>query len=120
MKKQRVCTVKGIPLIKFQSADRIKSLREGKLYANTLEYYRNLEQDTGDADIGDTFEAMLHINEGYLFIPENEQVSVLNDTLFKTSESDDLVFCMFSVEADIEHFQFSEEQKECYHLEIQR
>lgn len=31
---------KGMPLIKFQDADKIKSLQSGKIYAKTLGYYR--------------------------------------------------------------------------------
>ena len=31
---------KGMPLIKFQDADKIKSLQEVKIYAKTLGYYR--------------------------------------------------------------------------------
>ena len=38
---------KGMPLIKFQDADKIKSLQSGKIYAKTLGYYRKREE-TGD------------------------------------------------------------------------
>ena len=39
---------KGMPLIKFQDADKIKSLQAGKIYAKTLGYYRKREEETGD------------------------------------------------------------------------
>ena len=61
--KQISFDVKGTPLIKFQSAERINSLQRGHLYAKTLKYYRELEKETGDDEIGDEFEAMLHINK---------------------------------------------------------
>ena len=35
---------KGMPLIKFQDADKIKSLQSGKIYAKTLGYYRKREE----------------------------------------------------------------------------
>lgn len=44
MPHRNVLTSRGSPLIKFQSADRIESLRSGKLYAKNLGYYRNLEK----------------------------------------------------------------------------
>ena len=40
--------IKGMPLIKFQDKDKIKSLQSGKIYAKTLEYYRKREEETGD------------------------------------------------------------------------
>ena len=35
---------KGMPLIKFQDADKIKSFQSGKIYAKTLGYYRKREE----------------------------------------------------------------------------
>ncbi len=66
MENEIALEIKGTPLIKFQSAERIKSLREGHLYAKTLQYYRDLERETGDDGIGDEFEAMLHVNKGFI------------------------------------------------------
>ena len=37
--------IKGMPLIKFQDKDKIKSLQSGKIYAKTLEYYRKREEE---------------------------------------------------------------------------
>jgi len=103
--------VKGTPLIKFQNADRILSLQRGKLYAKTLKYYRDLEQETGDADIGDEFEAMLHVNEGYIHIPETGETIKLSDELIATGNSEDFVFCMFGIYPSVQSFQFTEEQR---------
>lgn len=104
--------VKGTPLIKFQSEDRIKCFREGHLYAKTLGYYRKLEEETGDEEIGDGYEAMIHVNEAIIRIPETGEEQVLNDELIKTSHSDDHVFCMFGIYPQLETFAFSEKQKE--------
>lgn len=52
--------VKGFPLIKFQSEERIESLQNGLIYMNSLEWFRNNESDNGDEVIGDSFEAMDH------------------------------------------------------------
>ena len=104
--------IKGFPLIKFQSAERIESLRQGHLYAKTLGYYRKLEEETGDADIGDKFEAMLHVNSGQLVNKSTGEVHELNDTLLRTMRSDDFVFCMFSIYSKAKTFEFSAEQRE--------
>lgn len=104
--------VKGIPLIKFQSAERIKSLREGHLYAKTLRYYRDLEKETGDDEIGDEFEAMWHINEDFLRFPDTGETISLNDTLIPTANSNDFVFCIFGIYPALNLFTFTDEQKE--------
>ena len=104
--------IKGFPLIKFQSTARIESLRQGHLYAKTLGYYRKLEEETGDADIGDKFEAMLHVNSGQLVNKSTGEVHELNDTLLRTMRSDDFVFCMFSIYSKAKTFEFSAEQRE--------
>ena len=108
----KIFTIEGFPLIKFQSAERIKSLRQGHLYAKTLGYYRKLEEETGDADIGDGFEAMLHVNKGQLINKSTGEVHELNDTLLRTMRSDDFVFCMFGIYPKTEVFEFSAEQRE--------
>lgn len=110
MKMKRI-EAKGTPLIKFQSADRIRSLQQGHLYAKTLQYYRDLEEETGDADIGDEFEAMLHVNEGHVLFPDTNETIELADTLIPTSNSDDFVFCMFGINPALQNFTFTDEQK---------
>lgn len=104
--------IKGFPLIKFQSAARIESLRQGHLYAKTLGYYRKLEEETGDADIGDKFEAMLHVKSGQFINKSTGEVHELDDTLLRTMRSDDFVFCMFSIYPKTKTFEFSAEQRE--------
>lgn len=104
--------VKGTPLIKFQNSDHIQSLREGHLYAKNLQYYRNLEKEDGDGDIGDEFEAMLHINQGFICREDTGEIEKLNDVLIQTRDSNDFVFCMFEIYPSLHFFQFSEIQKE--------
>lgn len=104
--------IKGTPLIKFQSADRIKQLQKGSLYAKTLKYYRELEEETGDKEIGDCFEAMVHVNEAIIKIPSTGEEIELKDELIKTTHSDDFVFCMFGIYPQLEQFSFTEQQKD--------
>lgn len=107
----RKIEVIGTPLLKFQSAERIASLQRGHLYANTLKYYREREQATGDADIGDEFEAMLHVNNGYLHSPVTGDTIELKDVLIPTGNSEDFVFCLFGINPSIQSFRFTDEQK---------
>lgn len=104
--------IKGTPLIKFQSSERIDDLRKGHLYAKTLGYYRKLEEETGDAEIGDSYEAMIHINEGTIRNAETGEEIVLNDDLIMTTNSHDYVFCMFGIYSNTMSFEFTEKQKE--------
>ena len=104
--------IKGTPLIKFQSAERIAQLQKGCLYAKTLKYYRELEEETGNKEIGDGFEAMVHVNEAIIKIPSTGEEILLKDELIKTTHSDDFVFCMFGIYPQLEKFAFTEQQKE--------
>ena len=104
--------ITGMPLIKFQSAERIQQLREGHLYAKTLDYYRKLEESTGNKEIGDGFEAMIHLNEAIIKFPDTGEEIILNDELIRTTHSDDYVFCMFGIYPQMDSFTFTELQKE--------
>lgn len=86
---------RGNPLIKFQDADKIKSLQSGKIYAKNLGYYCKREEETGDCEVGDKYEAMIHINDATSYCPDTGETVALNDDLLKTAESNDFVFCMF-------------------------
>lgn len=112
MKEKIHFQAKGIPLIKFQDADKIKSLQAGKIYAKTLGYYRKREEETGDCEVGDKYEAMIHINEATIYFPDTGETVAVNDDLLKTSESNDFVFCMFGINPSTEKFKFTDEQKE--------
>lgn len=109
---ERKISLVGNPLIKFQCAKKIEYLQKGTLYMKSLEYYRNQEKETGDDTVGDLFEGMFHIKDGYASIPEMGVCEKLSDTLMKTSFSDSFVFCMFSTLPKIKSFQYSQEQKE--------
>lgn len=103
--------VKGIPLIKFQSEDKIKNLQDGLVYMNTLEWYRKHENSNGNMVIGDSFEGMLHFNEAELFLPDLGETIRLNGNLMKTTHSNDYAFCMFGVNPNLTTFKFTEKQK---------
>lgn len=103
--------IKGFPIIKFQSKERLESLQKGLIYANKLKYYRDLEKQTGDATIGDSFDGLFHINEGKIKLINTDEEIDLNDQLIETSASNDYVFCMFGIPEQTVHFQFSEEQR---------
>lgn len=102
--------VKGAPLIKFQSLDKIEKLQKGLVYAKTLEYYRQREIDTGDTEVGDSFEGKIHVNEAYIHIVDGETIA-LKDELINTKHSDDYVFCMFGIYPFMNEFQFTDKQK---------
>lgn len=103
--------VKGAPLIKFQSLDKIEKLQKGLVYAKTLEYYRQREIDTGDTEVGDSFEGKIHVNEAYIHIVDGETIA-LKDELINTKHSDDYVFCMFGIYHFMNEFQFTDKQKD--------
>lgn len=84
----------GVPLIKFQSAERIKSLQQGKLYANSLDYYRNLEITTDDSQIGDVHEGTLTIIDGEMEFVGTDIKFPLKNQMFLTKASNYPVFCM--------------------------
>ncbi len=109
---ERKIPLLGNPLIKFQCEDKIKYLQKGTVYMKSLEYYRQKEIETGDDTVGDLFEAMIHVKDGYAIIPEMGICEKLSDDLLKTSFSDSFVFCMFSTLPEIKSFQYSQEQKE--------
>ena len=112
MQKDKVhIEVKGTPLFKFQSLERIQSLQKGKLYAKTLGYYRQLEHDTGDTEIGDSYEGKIHVNEAYITTEDGVTIA-LNDELINTKYSDDYVFCMFGIYPSMKDFTFTDMQKE--------
>ena len=110
--EQKNFTITGFPLIKIQSKYRIESLQHGHLYAKTLEYYRELERSTGDAAVGDLFDGMFHVNTGELRLKETGETIELNDTLIRTSASDNCVFCMLCIDPRTQRFAFSDEQRE--------
>lgn len=104
--------VKGFPLIKFQSTERIESLQDGLLYMNSLEWYRKHESESGDVVVGDLFEAMFHINEGKFILPDTGEEFEIKDELIATSASNDYVYCMFGVNPYSDSFNFTTEQKD--------
>ena len=107
-----IMIVKGFPLIKFQSTEKIKDLQSGRIYMNSLAWYRKHENDKGDVVVGDSFEAMFHVNKGKLILSSIEETIEIDDRLIFTSASNDYVYCMFSVNPYNDSFTFTSEQKE--------
>ena len=104
--------VQGTPLIKFHSAKIIESFQKGKVYANRLGYYRKREEETGDSEVGDKYEAMLHVNEAYIHFPDSGETVPLTDELISTTHSEDYIFCLFGIYPNLNNFSFTEQQKE--------
>ena len=74
--------------------------------------FREYENEFGDVIVGDSFEGMLHINDGELIIKETGECHKLNDAIIPTVLSDLYVFCMTYVDPKIDSFEFTDEQKE--------
>lgn len=102
----------GAPFIKFQDRDKIEYFQNGKIYFKSLAYYRQREQETGDDTVGDVFEAMFHVNNGFLCIPEIGMFEKLDDTLINSCFANHYAFCMLSLFEDKYEFKFTNEQKE--------
>ena len=103
----------GAPVIKIQSSERIDSLNNGYVYMKSLRYYRDLERENpGNVDVGDEYEAQVHINSGYILIPELNHVEALRDQLIHTNIDNSFVFCLLSIPEDTSSFTFTDVQKE--------
>lgn len=77
--------VKGFSLIKVQSTERINDLQNGLIYMNSLVWYRKHENDNGDVVVGDSFEAMFHVNKGKLLFCDGRIIYNYVATLSKVS-----------------------------------
>ena len=86
--------VRGIPLIRTKSADRIKTFREGYVYCKRLQYYIDLERETGDRIVGDEWEASLPIRDAIIYIPEEGFVQQVKDTAIPFTVTNNFVLCM--------------------------
>lgn len=111
MEERRIIT-SGNPLIKFQDKEKIEYFRNGTIYMKSLEYYRKKEVETGNDTVGDLFEGMIHVCDGYIFIPELNVRHKLTNELLQTSFSTSFVFCLLGITPGITSFSFSDEQKD--------
>lgn len=111
--KTLIQKTKGAPVIKIQTGERIDSLRNGLVYMNSLQYYRDLENaNLGDDVVGDAYEGQIHVHSGRIIIPKLKRMDLLNGHLFRTSIDNSYVFCMFAIPKDASTFTFSDLQKE--------
>ncbi|MGN1158253.1 MAG: hypothetical protein ACI4TK_18940 [Agathobacter sp.] len=109
---KHIATIKGFPLIKFQTRERIKELQNGLLYMNSLKKYREMYKDSHDNIIGDPNEGKLIVHEAIFHIPEEEEPQVLKDVALSTVSENDFVFCMFGVNPNKHKtFMYTEEQR---------
>ncbi len=104
--------IKGFPLIKFQTANRIKDLQDGLMYMNSLEWYRKDESKNSNNVVGDSFEGMFHINEANFVLSDTGESFKITNQLMMTSAANDYVYCMFGINPYGNSFTFTEEQKE--------
>lgn len=104
---------KGIPLIKFNPLEGIKKFRKGNMLFRSLKVYRDMAKQS--QAIGDEYEAVLHINEATIIIPQANDgegyIKKITNELMQTIHSKDFAFCMFGISPESDHFMFNEEQK---------
>ena len=111
MKTSTKPIAESMTLIKFQDKDVINSLRNGLIYAKPLRYFIDLEERTGDTEIGDKSEGRLFIENATVNY-SNGRILCKDRTGFDTSASYyGYVFCLSGID-DLEHSSFSKEQKE--------
>lgn len=103
--------IRGVPLIKFKSRKLVESLQTGTVYLNCLKWFRDYEDDAGNVVVGDSFEGMLHVNEGQLIIQNTGKNEKLNNSLLRTVSSNAYVYCMTYIDPKADEFRFSESQK---------
>ena len=100
-------------LIKFKSEDIIDSLQSGCIYMNSLRKFREIERDTDDDKVGDWFDGLMHINDGYLIVEEPQfRVQQLKDAGIRIKYSEDYCYCFFGMNKTNYHPTFTDEQKE--------
>ena len=100
-------TIEGIPLVKFQSEEIIKSTQNGLIYMNSLKYYRDLYKNNKDETIGDPYEGKLFIHDANFQI--NGEITHIENYAFSTANENDFVYCLFSIYPNNSTFQFGEE-----------
>lgn len=98
-------------LIKFTQEKYIKDLQEGKLYCKNLNYYRNLEEQYNDRDMGDKNEGKFLLNDVKLEVYRNKDtkhiltISSNISTFDRCDVKKKPVFCMTGIKkSDIKDF----------------
>lgn len=99
---------KPIFYLKFSSTlDHLKSLQAGNLYMNNLQYFVDLEENSGVAGMGDKMEALSVLNDVNIsfYIPETDKLvaqATAKKANFRYDEAmTKPVFCLFAVTADM-------------------
>lgn len=94
-------------LVKFQKSEIVDKIQQGNIWLTELEYYRRLERESNDEDIGDERENMIESNS--YETPYGKNVRLL----LKPSEDTTLnyAFCLFKPVFTNGMYSFSEKQK---------
>lgn len=110
MVQEKRFLVRGTPLIKFQSRERILEIQQGKLYMKSCAWYRQFED--ADDPVGDSREALIPISNAQIIVPELGIAEQIKDTGLLTSHSNDFAFCMLGINSRSVGFSFSDTQIE--------
>lgn len=105
--------IKGAPLIRFTKAEYLDSFRKhGKIYMNSMKYYRDQAEGNSDSFIGDAYEGKLIVNKFNFSIPGNSHIEHFDKCIYSTPNENDYVFCMFTLTDSAKPFVFNEQQKQ--------
>ena len=86
-------------------------MQKGKIYLNSLKWFREYENKYGDVVVGDSYEGMLHSNEGEIIIKETREKIKLDGSIIPTVASDSYVYCMTYINPQYNSFEFNDSQK---------
>lgn len=104
-------TIKGFPLIRFNTRDVIDITRKGSIRFTSLKIYREMYKDKDDEVIGDPCEGRIYIHRGAFVTNLSGEVSQLIDCTIPTINENDFVLCMFGIKPNEQHYiRFSEAQ----------
>lgn len=114
---------KIIALVKFSdSMENLKSLQQGDLYLNTLEFFRDQEIKLMKKGMGDDFEARFILNDLKIEIYDNLTGNLIIEGLTKQSlitnqeDSEKHVFCTSYI--DFSNLEIAEEKKDSFSANI--
>lgn len=103
----------GVPLIKIKTSEIIEDLQKnGTIYMNKLQYYRDYEKNTGETVVGDMNEGRIPIHNAFLVNPETNETIQLQDTSVECDIHDCFAYCMFFINPNNGDFAFTDKQKE--------
>lgn len=112
---QNQLNIVGAPLIKIKNTEIIRDLQKnGTVYMNKLDYYRDFEKKYGNTVIGDSGEGKIPVHSGNFTIVQTGETQQLNDTVLNCDVHNCFAYCMFFINPNNGDFLFSEQQKRIY------